>query len=188
MSGGLERTEREGETCFKVSLRNASPVPAVQVWLEVIGGSQGDEILPAFWSDNGVTLIPGERRELSVRFRKNLLGTNSAHLMAEGWNVTPREWQVADGRAIPLALEIVRCDVGRESGIIRVHFSATQRGVVGPRWTTWPVPLKVDGTVVRWLRVGLKTGVTNSAAATLTNLAPGKHRVAVGNSPEQTIN
>ena len=183
-----ERTEREGETCFKVSLRNASPVPAVQVSLEVIGGSQGDEILPAFWSDNAMTLIPGERRELSVRFRKNLPGATSAHLMAEGWNVMPREWRVTDGRAIPLALEIVRCDVGREAGIIRVHFSATQRGAVGPRWTTWPVPLKVDGTIVRWIRVGLQTGVTSSAAVTLPGLAPGRHRVAIGNSQAETVN
>jgi hypothetical protein len=50
------------------------------------------------------------------------------------------------------------------------------------------VPLKVDGTVERWIRVGLKTGVTSSAAVTLANVAPGKHRVAVGNSQEQAVN
>jgi hypothetical protein len=50
------------------------------------------------------------------------------------------------------------------------------------------VPLKVDGTVVRWIRVGLQTSVTSSAAVTLASLAPGKHRVAIGNSQEQTVN
>ena len=68
-----ERSERAGETLYRVSVRNGSSVPAAQVWLEVIGGDQGDEVLPAFWSDNALTLLPGECRELTVRFRTALL-------------------------------------------------------------------------------------------------------------------
>ncbi len=84
-----------------MSLSNASSVSAVQVWLEVVRGPQGDEVLPAFWSDNALALIPGERRELAVRFRKEWLGAAAAHLMAEGWNLTPREWRIADDQTIP---------------------------------------------------------------------------------------
>ena len=182
-----EGSEREGETCYRVLLRNASSVPAVQVWLEVIRGPQGDEVLPAFWSDNAVTLLPGERRELDVRFRTNLLGTADAHLMVEGWNVTPREWRVADGQAIVLASEITGSELGRDTAAPKLRFTATQRGPRGPRWTTWPVAVRVDGTLVRWVRIALQSGVTNQAGMTLTDLPPGEHRVAVGNSQEQTF-
>ncbi len=61
-----------------------SSVPAVQVWLEVIGGDQGDEVLPAFWSDNALTLMPGERRELTVRFRTGAIGRRAAAFDGRG--------------------------------------------------------------------------------------------------------
>lgn len=182
-----ERKEQAGETCYKVSVRNASSVSAVQVWLEVIRGPQGDEVLPAFWSDNSFTLLPGERRELTVRFRKNLLGAATAHLMVEGWNVTPREWRVSDGKTISMACEIIRCDVGHETGASKLRLTATQRGATGPRWTTWPVAVKVDGSTVRWVRIGLHTGATSQAVVTLAGLTPGEHRVAVGNSREKLV-
>ena len=74
----VERTVTADETCYKVSVRNASAVPAVQVWLEVIDGDQGDEVLPAFWSDNALNLMPNERRELTVRFRAKVAGQGNA--------------------------------------------------------------------------------------------------------------
>ena len=182
-----ERSEQAEEICYKVSVRNASPVPAVQVWLEVIRGSQGDEVLPAFWSDNALTLLPGESRELTVRFRKNLLSPADAHLMVEGWNVTPREWRVRDGAATSLRCEITRCELGREGNAAKLRFTATQRGATGPRWTTWPVAVKVDGRIARWVRLALQTRVPSHAVVTLTHLPSGEHPIAVGNSPAQTV-
>jgi len=105
----VDRSETAGETCYKVSVRNASAVPAVQVWLEVIDGDQGDEVLPAFWSDNALNLMPSERRELTVRFRTKLLAKAKPHLMVEGWNVTPQERAVDDGKPAPLAVEVTGC-------------------------------------------------------------------------------
>jgi beta-galactosidase/beta-glucuronidase len=177
------RSEQDGEACYTVSVHNTSSVPATHVWLEVIRGPQGEEILPAYWSDNAMTLVPGERRIVTVRFRANLLGADMAHLMVEGWNVTPREWSAADGQAVSLACETTACDVAHQEDGVALRFAATQRGAVGPRWTTWPLPVRLDGNVVRWVRMGLKTGVASPAHMTLPNSPPGKHRVAVGNGP-----
>ena len=162
-------------------------MPAVHVWLEVIRGNQGDEVLPAFWSDNALTLLPGELREVIVRFRPNLLAAAPPHLMAEGWNVTPREWTVNDGCAVPLAMQVTGCEVRREAGIVKLQFEATQRGAEGPRWTTWPTPVKVDGNIVRYVRIGLRSGVTSSAIVTLVNLPVGKHRISVGDGAETWV-
>ena len=182
-----ERSEEAGETCCKVFVRNTSSVPAVQVWLEVTRGPQGDEVLPAFWSDNALTLLGGEGQELSVRFRKDLVGSADAHLMVEGWNVTPRAWRVDDDRVVKLACEMGQWDVGREANLIKLRFMATQRGAAGSRWTTWPVAVKVDGRIERWVRIALQTGATSQGVVTLTGLPPGDHRIAVGSTPEKTV-
>ena len=182
-----ERSEQAGEVRYRVSLHNASEVPAVEVWLEVIHGPQGDEVLPAFWSDNSINLLPGERREVDVRFRKKLFGATPAHLMVEGWNVTPREWRVAGAQPVSLASEITSCDVGRETEVIKLRFTATQHGATGPRWTTWPVTVKVDGNILRWVRIALQTGAESHAVLSLPGLSPGEHRVGVGDSREKTV-
>ncbi len=182
-----ERSEKAGETLYKVSVHNASSVPAVQTWLEVIGGDQGDEVLPTFWSDNALTLMPGERRELTARFRTALLAAAAPHLMVEGWNVTPCESNVDGGQPVSLTMAVSGCQVRREAKNVKVRFTATQRGVAGPRWTTWPVPVTVDGKVARYVRIGLRSGLTSSAMLTFSGLPAGEHRIAVGDAPVQTV-
>ena len=183
----LHQSKQDGETVYRISVCNTSSVPAVQVWLEVLAGVQGEEVLPSFWSDNALNLLPGERRELSVRFRTKQLGAKSPHLMVEGWNVLPRQLPVEGGAEIPLAMQVTGCKLSPQPGNVRVEFTATQQAPAGPRWTTWPVPVRVDGSVARYVRLALGSGLAHSATLTLTNLSPGKHRIAVGNAPEQTI-
>ena len=177
----IQRSEAADETCYKVSVRNASAVPAVQVWLEVIGGDQGDEVLPAFWSDNAVNLMPSEERELTVRFRTKLLGNAPPHLMVEGWNVTPREGAVADGKPVLLGMKVTRCDLRRDGENVKLQFEATQSGPAGPRWTTWPVPIRLDGNLVRLARIAVRSGATSRALLTLPKVSPGHHQIAIGN-------
>lgn len=98
-----------GENVYTVSVCNTSAVPAVHIWLEVIRGVQGDQVLPAFWSDNALNLMPGERRELTARFRSRLLGDSPPHLMVEGWNVSPDEHSVIDGQTVPLSMHVIGC-------------------------------------------------------------------------------
>ena len=181
------RSETAGETRYRVSVHNASSVPATQVWLEVIGGDQGDEVLPTFWSENALTLMPGERRELTVGFRTSLLAGAPPHLMVEGWNVTPRKLKVDGGQPVSLAMTVTGCEVCCEAKGVRVRFTATQRGVTGPRWTTWPAPVTVDGKLFRYVRIGLRSGATSSAVLTLGGLASGEHRITVGDGPVRSV-
>ena len=183
----LKRFQEAGDTVLHLTAQNTSRVPAVNVWLEVLRGPQGEEVLPSFWSDNALLLLPGERRNLTVRFRTRDLHDKPPHLILEGWNALPTETDLATGRRTPLQLQVTRSEVIGGDGGVQVNFSGTQRGSAGPRWTTWPVPLRVDGNVLRYVRLAVKSGTTSKAQLTVTNLSPGPHRLAVGNGPDHAI-
>jgi hypothetical protein len=59
---------REGEDWVAVAtLENRSKTPALMLRLNLVGARSGEQILPVFYEDNWVSLLPGERKELTVR-------------------------------------------------------------------------------------------------------------------------
>jgi hypothetical protein len=59
---------REGEDWIAVAtLENRSGTPALMLRLNLVGARSGEQILPAFYEDNWISLLPGERKELTVR-------------------------------------------------------------------------------------------------------------------------
>jgi hypothetical protein len=58
---------RHGQTWeISVDLKNQSAVPALMVNAKVVRQKSGDPILPAFYDDNYIALMPGERRTLHI--------------------------------------------------------------------------------------------------------------------------
>jgi exo-1,4-beta-D-glucosaminidase len=53
-------------------------------------GEEGDEVLPVLWSDNDVTLAPGESLDLTATYAVSELGSVMPAVRVEGWNVAPR--------------------------------------------------------------------------------------------------
>jgi hypothetical protein len=49
----------------------------------------GTDVVPAFFDDNFVSLLPGESRTIPVRYRASDLGKTPAHIEVSGWNVRP---------------------------------------------------------------------------------------------------
>ncbi len=68
-------------------LENPSKSLAFFVRLKVNKGKGGDEILPVIWQDNYVSLLPGERREITATYRAQELGTAQPSVEVSGWNV-----------------------------------------------------------------------------------------------------
>ncbi len=56
------------------------------VHLRVAEGSSGEDVVPIFWEDNYVSLMPGEKRELSARFESDK-SNGGLVLAVDGWNV-----------------------------------------------------------------------------------------------------
>jgi len=47
----------------------------------------GEEILPVLWQDNYISLLPGEKREITATYRAPELGTTPPYVEVKGWNV-----------------------------------------------------------------------------------------------------
>ena len=54
------------------------------------GGRSDDEVLPILWSDNYVSLLPGEKRLITASYAKRRLRSGKAVVKIDGWNVTPK--------------------------------------------------------------------------------------------------
>ncbi|MCR4860827.1 MAG: discoidin domain-containing protein [Bacteroidales bacterium] len=56
-----------GEWKGVVTLENRSEVPALMLRLNLVGSRSGEQILPVFYEDNWISLLPGESRQVLVR-------------------------------------------------------------------------------------------------------------------------
>ena len=82
------RTERKGgDSITHVTLENPSKSLAFFVRLKAQKGPKGDEILPVVWEDNYISLLPGEKREVSATYRAIDLGAEKPEVRVSGWNL-----------------------------------------------------------------------------------------------------
>jgi exo-1,4-beta-D-glucosaminidase len=82
------RSERNADDeITHVSIENASNSVAFFVRLKLDKGKGGEEILPVVWQDNYVSLLPGERREITATYHASDLGAATPEVEVSGWNV-----------------------------------------------------------------------------------------------------
>jgi exo-1,4-beta-D-glucosaminidase len=82
-----QHRERTGDReITHVAIENPSNSLAFFVRLKLKKGATGSEILPVLWQDNYVSLLPGEKRELTAEYRASELGTEKPVLEVKGWN------------------------------------------------------------------------------------------------------
>jgi hypothetical protein len=74
------------DMALHVRLRNPGAAPVLAVKLVLIDEA-GDRILPAFYSDNYVSLLPGEHRDIEIRYSNASSGV--PRIRIRGWNVEP---------------------------------------------------------------------------------------------------
>ena len=83
------------DMAVRVRLRNPGSIPALAAKLTLVDEA-GRRILPAFYSDNYVSLLPGESREIEIRYARTHAG--AAAIKLRGWNVEPAFATVAATR------------------------------------------------------------------------------------------
>ena len=83
-----EHTEHKGaDAITHVVVENPSKTLAFFVRLKINKGAGGEEILPVLWQDNYISLLPGEKREISATYHAADLGTSKPAVEVSGWNV-----------------------------------------------------------------------------------------------------
>ncbi len=81
-ASATSRTEG-AETVTAVTLANRTGTPAIETKLTMMAG--GQQVLPAYFTDNYVSLLPGESRTIEVRY-PTARGANGS-VALRGWNV-----------------------------------------------------------------------------------------------------
>ena len=78
--------QKPGKAKVDVTLKNTGKAVAFMVHARLVD-AKDDEIVPVFWSDNYVSLLPGESRTISAEFRGTVPTEKAPSLRVDGWNV-----------------------------------------------------------------------------------------------------
>ncbi len=84
------KVEREGARwVLTTELHNTSAQPAIMVHLKAVREKSGDRILPALYSDNYVSLMPGERQTIHTELNHADTRGERPRMVVEGFNIAP---------------------------------------------------------------------------------------------------
>lgn len=69
------------------TVRNPSKNLAFFVWLRLQDAASGKPVRPAYYSDNFISLLPGESRSITIEQDEKVTGNRPTRLVIDGWNV-----------------------------------------------------------------------------------------------------
>ena len=87
LSATAKSTRSSNDVRVQIELRNTGTTAALANKLSLLNATDGSRILPAYYSDNYVSLLPGETREIEVTYPAKS-ATGPAQLALRGWNLT----------------------------------------------------------------------------------------------------
>jgi len=92
-----------GGTCLlDVVVHNPSQSVALMSHLQLRKARSGQRVLPVFYSDNYLSLLPGERKTLTVEAAASDLDGDTPSLAVDGWNVTVNPTPASGSKAVPV--------------------------------------------------------------------------------------
>jgi len=87
---------RSGDTIrIHVRLQNNGAAVALENKLTVLNASDGSRVLPAYYADNYVSLLPGETREIEIEYSASA-AKGPAQVAIRGWNLAPQMIHIAE--------------------------------------------------------------------------------------------
>jgi len=79
--------KKDGKWILSTELRNNTKIPALMVKLKVIGSKDKERILPVIFSDNYVSIMPGEKRIINTEVENSDTHGNEPEVIIEGINI-----------------------------------------------------------------------------------------------------
>lgn len=88
ISHTLTLTETGNRKKGRVEITNTGDCIAFGVELKLVCGENGNPVLPVFWEDNYISLLPGETRTLEVSYPAESAGKKQPVVVCAGMNIT----------------------------------------------------------------------------------------------------
>jgi exo-1,4-beta-D-glucosaminidase len=82
-----EHSDNSQDAVTHVTVENPSKSLAFFVRLKLDKSKGGEEILPVVWQDNYISLLPGEKREITATYHAGSTGGVKPEVEVSGWNV-----------------------------------------------------------------------------------------------------
>lgn len=89
-------TRAADEIHIHARIENHGNSAALTTKLTLLNAEDGSRILPAYYSDNYVSLLPGETREMDIECPASA-AHGPAKLSVRGWNLAPQTIAVSEG-------------------------------------------------------------------------------------------
>ena len=88
ITASYSQQKQNGESTIDIRLENPGPGIALMICAKVVKSSAAHErILPIFYDDNYVTLLPHEKREIHANYDSALLESDQPQVVIQGWNL-----------------------------------------------------------------------------------------------------
>jgi exo-1,4-beta-D-glucosaminidase len=78
--------QEKGKVKVEMTLKNTGNAVAFMVRARLVD-AKGDDVVPVFWSDNYISLLPGESRTIFAEYSGTVPTTKEPGLRLDGWNV-----------------------------------------------------------------------------------------------------
>jgi hypothetical protein len=99
-----KRHDAAGKCLIDVTIANPTKLPALQVHVQLRKQRTGERVLPVFYSENFISLLPGESKMLTVEAASSSLGNETPEIAVDGWNVTAVAQNLPGGGGVAVAL------------------------------------------------------------------------------------
>jgi hypothetical protein len=83
----VERHDSDGKSLVSVTLHNPGTTVAVMAHLQLRRQKSGERVLPVYYSDNYVSLVPNETKTITIEAAQSDLKGEAALVVVDGWNV-----------------------------------------------------------------------------------------------------
>jgi hypothetical protein len=109
---GATRRDAAGKCLIAASVRNPTQSVALMAHLQLRQAHSGRRVLPVFYSDNYLCLLPGETRKLDIEADAADLGGEEPLLAVDGWNVTVNNTPASGANSVQVAPNLEALAVG----------------------------------------------------------------------------
>ena len=88
LESNMSRHDANGNCHLDVTLSNPTSIVALMAHIQLRRQTTHQRVLPAYYSDNYISLVPGESRTITVEAAAQDLGDDQPLIVLDGWNVT----------------------------------------------------------------------------------------------------